>query len=77
MNKEGVFLFLIDKKAVPSLAPNAKHRFCFRHMYNNFKGKFKGQELKKLFWKAASTYNVKQHLRWMKEIEKVMPKKFP
>ncbi|KAL0297765.1 UNVERIFIED_CONTAM: hypothetical protein Sradi_6828600 [Sesamum radiatum] len=48
-----------------------------RHMYNNFKGKFKGQELKKLFWKAASTYNVKQHLRWMKEIDRVMPKKFP
>ncbi|KAL0392824.1 UNVERIFIED_CONTAM: hypothetical protein Sradi_2505200 [Sesamum radiatum] len=64
-------------EAVSSLAPNAEHRFCLRHMYNNFKGKFKGQELKKLFWKAASTYNVKQHLRWMKEIDRVMPKKFP
>ncbi|KAL0423311.1 UNVERIFIED_CONTAM: hypothetical protein Sradi_0865900, partial [Sesamum radiatum] len=64
-------------EAVSSLAPNAEHRLCLRHMYNNFKGKFKGQELKKLFWKAASTYNVKQHLRWMKEIDRVMPKKFP
>ncbi|KAL0298523.1 UNVERIFIED_CONTAM: hypothetical protein Sradi_6512100 [Sesamum radiatum] len=64
-------------EAVSSLAPNAEHRFCLKHMYNNFKGKFKGQELKKLFWKAASTYNVKQHLRWMKEIDRVMPKKFP
>ncbi|KAL0345875.1 UNVERIFIED_CONTAM: hypothetical protein Sradi_4418800 [Sesamum radiatum] len=43
-------------------------------MYNNFKAKFNGQELKKLFWKAASTYNVKQHLRVMKEIERVSPK---
>ncbi|KAL0428376.1 UNVERIFIED_CONTAM: protein FAR-RED IMPAIRED RESPONSE 1 [Sesamum latifolium] len=37
-------------EAVSNLAPNAEHRFCLRHMYNNFKGKFKGVELKKLFW---------------------------
>ncbi|KAL0408258.1 UNVERIFIED_CONTAM: hypothetical protein Sradi_1760200 [Sesamum radiatum] len=61
--------------AVSELAPGAEHRFCFRHMYNNFKGKFKGQELKKLFWKAASTYSVNQHLRLMKEIETKYPEK--
>ncbi|KAL0430339.1 UNVERIFIED_CONTAM: hypothetical protein Sradi_0659900 [Sesamum radiatum] len=64
-------------EAVSNLAPNAEHRFCLRHMYNNFKGKFKGVELKKLFWKAASTYSVKQHLRVMKEIERIQPKKLP
>ncbi|KAK4397703.1 hypothetical protein Sango_1245800 [Sesamum angolense] len=62
-------------EAVTQLAPRAEHRFCLRHMYNNFKGKFKGQELKNLFWKAASTYNVKEHLRIMKEIEKVDKKR--
>ncbi|KAL0360930.1 UNVERIFIED_CONTAM: hypothetical protein Sradi_3777500 [Sesamum radiatum] len=61
-------------EAVSSLAPNAEHRFCLRHMYNNFKAKFKGQQLKKLFWKAASTYNVKQHLRIMSEIQRISPK---
>ncbi|KAL0367636.1 UNVERIFIED_CONTAM: hypothetical protein Sradi_3653700 [Sesamum radiatum] len=62
-------------EAVTQKAPYAEHRFCLKHMYNNFKAKFKGQELKKLFWKAASTYNVKEHLRVMKEIERVNPKR--
>ncbi|XP_020549731.1 uncharacterized protein LOC105162263 isoform X2 [Sesamum indicum] len=44
-------------------------------MYNNFKGKFKGQQLKKMFWKAALTYSVNQHLKTMAEIEKMYPKK--
>ncbi|KAL0438655.1 UNVERIFIED_CONTAM: hypothetical protein Slati_2348500 [Sesamum latifolium] len=62
-------------EAVTQLAPRAEHRFCLRHMYNNFKGKFKGQELKNLFWKAASTYNIKEYLRTMKEIERVHKKR--
>ncbi|KAK4382619.1 hypothetical protein Sango_2854200 [Sesamum angolense] len=61
-------------EAVTQLAPRAEHRFCLRHMYNNFKGKFKGQELKNLFWKAASTYNVKEHLRIMKELRRLTRK---
>ncbi|KAG8390916.1 hypothetical protein BUALT_Bualt01G0133300 [Buddleja alternifolia] len=43
-------------------------------MYNNFKEKYKGQDLIRLFWKAASTYSVKLHLRIMKEIERISPK---
>ncbi|KAK4400824.1 hypothetical protein Sango_1188500 [Sesamum angolense] len=78
-NERG-WAFISDRQkglieAVTKLAPQAEHRFCLRHMYNNFKVKFKGQELKKLFWKATSTYNVKEHLRVMKEIERVDPKR--
>ncbi|KAG8364372.1 hypothetical protein BUALT_Bualt19G0122000 [Buddleja alternifolia] len=62
-------------EAIHSLAPSSEHRFCLKHMYNNFKVKYKGQDLKKLFWKAASTYSVKQHLRIMKEIERLSPKR--
>ncbi|KAG8381900.1 hypothetical protein BUALT_Bualt05G0020900 [Buddleja alternifolia] len=74
--------FLSDRQkglieAVHKHAPTAEHRYCLRHMYNNFKGKFKGEELKRLFWKAASTYNVKQHFRVMKEIERICPKRGP
>ncbi|KAG8375031.1 hypothetical protein BUALT_Bualt10G0057300 [Buddleja alternifolia] len=61
-------------EAIHGLAPTSEHRFCLKHMYNNFKGKYKGQDLKRLFWKAASTYSVKQHLRIMKEIERISPK---
>ncbi|KAL2235243.1 UNVERIFIED_CONTAM: hypothetical protein Sindi_1256500, partial [Sesamum indicum] len=75
--KGWAFIFYRQKglfEAVSSLAPNAEHRFCLKHMYNNFKAKFNGQQLKKVFWKATSTYNVKQHLRIMSEIERVSPK---
>ncbi|KAG8367491.1 hypothetical protein BUALT_Bualt16G0077500 [Buddleja alternifolia] len=62
-------------EAVAKVAPRAQHRFCVRHMYNNFKATFKGVELKQLFWKAASTYNVRQHLRVISEIQRLYPKK--
>ncbi|KAG8371791.1 hypothetical protein BUALT_Bualt13G0124900 [Buddleja alternifolia] len=62
-------------QALHKLAPNAEHRFCLRHMYNNFKAKFSGQELKRLFWKVASTYNVNHHMRVMREIERVHSKR--
>ncbi|XP_027121979.2 uncharacterized protein [Coffea arabica] len=32
-------------------------RFCLRHMYQNFKQKSKGKELKDLFWAAVSARN--------------------
>ena len=33
--------------------PNAQHRHCVRHLYNNFKYKNPGEGLKQLMWKAA------------------------
>ncbi|KAK8916021.1 hypothetical protein KSP39_PZI023385 [Platanthera zijinensis] len=41
-------------KAIELLLPNAEHRFCLRHMYNNFKQKHRGLQLKEILWKAAS-----------------------
>ncbi|KAK4390053.1 hypothetical protein Sango_2068600 [Sesamum angolense] len=78
-NERG-WAFISDRQkglleAIAELAPGADHRFCLRHMYNNFKGKFKGKELKKMFWKAASTYNVNQHLKTMAEIQNMYPKR--
>ncbi|KAK4386170.1 hypothetical protein Sango_2487600 [Sesamum angolense] len=78
-NERG-WAFISDRQkglleAIAELAPGAEHRFCLRHMYNNFKGKFKGQKLKKMFWKAASTYNVNQHLKTMAEIQNMYPKR--
>ncbi|KAG8391485.1 hypothetical protein BUALT_Bualt01G0192600 [Buddleja alternifolia] len=78
--EEKDWAFLSDRQkglidVVHSVAPRAEHRFCVRHLYKNFKGRFKGEELKKLFWKAASTYSVKQHLRIMKQIERLHPKR--
>ncbi|KAH7836032.1 hypothetical protein Vadar_032154 [Vaccinium darrowii] len=38
---------------VSTLFPNASHRFCVRHLYNNFKGEFKGLVMKDILWKVA------------------------
>ncbi|KAL3734807.1 hypothetical protein ACJRO7_024047 [Eucalyptus globulus] len=55
--------FLCDKQkglvqALANLMPKAKHRFCLRHLYENFKLHHKGVELKKLLWKAAMATRV-------------------
>ncbi|KAM1091099.1 hypothetical protein PS2_018270 [Malus domestica] len=33
--------------------PNAEHRHCVRHLYNNFKKKYSGLALKQTLWEAA------------------------
>ncbi|GJU24950.1 pentatricopeptide repeat-containing protein [Tanacetum coccineum] len=39
---------------VRDLLPNAEYMKCTRHVYANFKKKFSGLQLQKLFWHAAS-----------------------
>ena len=42
---------LID--AIAEGFPNSEHRFCVKHMYNNFKAEHKGLILKQILWGAA------------------------
>ncbi|KAL0415747.1 UNVERIFIED_CONTAM: hypothetical protein Slati_3406600 [Sesamum latifolium] len=44
-------------------------------MYETFKQKFKGAELKEYFWKAASTANKQEFRAYMKKITEIDPKK--
>ncbi|GMY09077.1 hypothetical protein FCV25MIE_04316 [Fagus crenata] len=41
------------KQALEEVIPEAPTRFCLRHLYANFKNKFKGKALKDLMWAAA------------------------
>ncbi|KAL0451739.1 UNVERIFIED_CONTAM: hypothetical protein Slati_1152000 [Sesamum latifolium] len=61
-------------EALKDLVPESEHRFCLRHMYENFKVKFKSVELKEYFWKAASTANKREFDHFMKKIEELDPK---
>ncbi|XP_012843168.1 PREDICTED: uncharacterized protein LOC105963322 [Erythranthe guttata] len=58
-------------KAIENLLPNSEHRFCLRHMYNNFKMKHKGLALKDLLWRAATSTRVADFNRVMEEFKKV------
>ncbi|XP_028118242.1 uncharacterized protein LOC114315833 [Camellia sinensis] len=70
------YTFMSDKQkglinAVAELFPNALHRFCVRHLYNNFKGEHKGLVLKDLLWKATRATTVPVFTRVMAEIKEV------
>nr|GEZ14965.1 splicing factor [Tanacetum cinerariifolium] len=41
--------------AVGDWLPNAEHRKCTRHVYANFKKKYSGLQLQRLFWGATSS----------------------
>ena len=46
--------------AISEFLPNVEHRKCTRHVFANFKRKFSGVHLQRLFWQAAST-TLEQH----------------
>ncbi|KAL3512957.1 hypothetical protein ACH5RR_025674 [Cinchona calisaya] len=66
--QEGLVCTLEEK------VPGGENRYCLRHSYQNFNQKFKGKELKDLFWKVASSTNPQDLKRAMEELEKADPK---
>ncbi|CAL2231478.1 unnamed protein product [Prunus armeniaca] len=52
------YAFISDKQkwlglALADLIPNAEHRHCVRHFYNNFKASYSSLILKQILWDAA------------------------
>ncbi|XP_071907708.1 uncharacterized protein [Coffea arabica] len=60
--------------AIDDVFPESEHRYCLRHIYQNFKQKFKGKELKEYFWAAASAGNIRDFKIAMAELERADPK---
>ncbi|KAM0929447.1 hypothetical protein ACQ4PT_001527 [Festuca glaucescens] len=54
--------------AVTSLFPDSGHRFCVRHMYQNFREKFRGEILKQQLWKCARSTTV---VHWQEAMEEM------
>lgn len=76
---ENMWTFISDRQkglieALKDLVPDSEHRFCLRHMYQNFKKKFSSLELKDLFWKAATTGNKNEFNSVMNKMARVDPK---
>ncbi|KAH7862346.1 hypothetical protein Vadar_003544 [Vaccinium darrowii] len=75
------FTFMSDKQkglidSVSTLFPNASHRFCVRHLYNNFKGEFKGLVMKDILWKAARATIIPHFTAAMEEMKAVNKKAY-
>ncbi|KAI3517911.1 hypothetical protein L1887_17133 [Cichorium endivia] len=58
-------------EAVKERAPDAEHRQCARHIYANFKKRFKGEQFRKLFWIAAKSTTEEKFKAVMKEINQI------
>jgi SWIM zinc finger len=50
--------------ALDDIFPGAEQRFCVRHLYENFKGSYKGKGLKDILWGAARA----SYEYWMNEM---------
>ncbi|GKB39857.1 mutator type transposase [Tanacetum coccineum] len=63
LNPMSNFTFISDRQkgilpAIAQVFPNAEHRFCVRHIYENFKAQWKGNQFKELVWKCAAATTV-------------------
>ncbi|GKE35804.1 mutator type transposase [Tanacetum coccineum] len=68
------FTFVTDKQKglIPALAetfPYVEHRFCLKHIYDNMKLQWRGQQFKDLLWKCATATTVSYLNRNMEELK--------
>ena len=54
--------------AVQKFFPDAEHRFCVRHLYQNFHKIHKGETLKQDLWAIARSTNIPT---WQKNMDKI------
>ena len=52
-----------------TLFPTVEHRYCVKHIYNNFKVNHKGMELKSVLWRCVGTISVKEFERGMEHLK--------
>jgi transposase-like protein len=67
------FTVMSDKQkglinAVKSVFPDAEHRHCVRHLYQNFHKKHKGETLKNDLWAIARSTNIPT---WQRNMDKM------
>ncbi|WJX95114.1 hypothetical protein P8452_76472 [Trifolium repens] len=70
-----LYTFISDQQkgllpAIDELLPGVDQRFCVRHLYNNFRKRFPGKNLKLLMWRAANATYPQAWKREMDEIKK-------
>ena len=52
-----------------TLFPTVEHRYCVKHIYNNFKVNHKDMELKSVLWRSAGTTSTKEFERGMDHLK--------
>ncbi|GJY88113.1 mutator type transposase [Tanacetum coccineum] len=70
------FTFISDRQkglipALQEMFPAAEHRFCLKHIYDNMKLSWRGQQYKELLWKSATSPTVQLFERNMEELRMI------
>ena len=52
-----------------TLFPTVEHRYCVKHIYNNFKVNHKGMKLKSVLWGCAGTTSAREFERGMDHLK--------
>ncbi|XP_030958757.1 uncharacterized protein LOC115980669 [Quercus lobata] len=55
--------------AIEMLFPTCEHRYCVKHIYDNFKVDHKGLELKDALWRCAGATTIREFERRMQEMK--------
>ena len=55
--------------AMKTLFPTVEHRYCVKHIYNNFKVNHKGMKLKSVLWRCANTTSAREFERGMDHLK--------
>ncbi|RYR40062.1 hypothetical protein Ahy_A09g045729 [Arachis hypogaea] len=76
LDKMGRSTFMSDQQkgllpAYEEVIPGVDNRFCVRHLYNNFRKRFPGLQLKKLMWKCAKATHWRDWERHMAEMSDI------
>ncbi|WRX20686.1 MULE transposase domain - like 6 [Theobroma cacao] len=78
--KNTMFMFdqhLVIKKVIQSAYPEAHHDLCFYHSKQNFKNKFKHDDISMIFTPAREYYKLKQiHARAHFDLMRINPKRW-
>ena len=69
-NRQGIL------PAIAEMFPAAEHRFCVRHIYDNMKQLFKGENIKELVWRCARASTVAEFNRGMEELKSMDSKAY-
>nr|GEX27904.1 transposase, mutator type [Tanacetum cinerariifolium] len=74
LNPMSNFTFISDRQKciIPAIAqvfPTVEHRFCVRHIYENFKAQWKCNQFKELVWKCAAATTVPYFYKQMGKLK--------
>jgi hypothetical protein len=62
--------------AVNNIFPNDEHRFCVRHLYQNFNSIHKGETLKNDLWEIARSSSIPLWEKNMEQMKKDSPEAY-